>query len=267
MPIPEVLAKRNQAEVDKAKAAGLCGERYRRTMSEAPFSRVCTKAPHEGRRHSDAEPKEKSGFEGTCQICFRGQQTRDGLLVLHGYQRPGHGYVVGKCWGVAYAPFEVSCERTKEFIEKCLKPTLADWQQELARLQVQPAELGYKARTYVGYENTPGVRGHNKAGYLNHVIKVAKGSPEGYVLVEGMKGKKGASYHGYAVVEAFKARYGREPSGEDILAHHPAYDRILALNIADCEGRIRMVKADIASYQKKVTAWAPVPWPAVKAVA
>lgn len=33
--------------------------------------------------------------------------------MLHGYQRPGWGYVVGQCFGLKYPPFELSCEGTK----------------------------------------------------------------------------------------------------------------------------------------------------------
>jgi len=35
---------------------------------------------------------------------------RDGLLVHHGYERPGHGYIVGDCFGVGKPPHEVSPE-------------------------------------------------------------------------------------------------------------------------------------------------------------
>jgi hypothetical protein len=34
-------------------------------------------------------------------------------MVHHGYERPGDGMIHGDCYGVGYAPFEVSCEGTK----------------------------------------------------------------------------------------------------------------------------------------------------------
>jgi hypothetical protein len=37
-------------------------------------------------------------------------------MVLHGYKRPGHGYVVGDCPGVDHVPYEVSCNLVSEHI-------------------------------------------------------------------------------------------------------------------------------------------------------
>lgn len=46
-------------------------------------------------------------FIGTCQCCFGEFKVNDlRMIVLHGYQRPGHGYIIGNCRGVDYAPFE-----------------------------------------------------------------------------------------------------------------------------------------------------------------
>lgn len=64
-----------------------------------------------------AKPEGKNKT-GTCQCCFRGQKVSKGqgtLLSLHGYTRPGHGYIIGRCRGEAELPYEVSCERTKFF--------------------------------------------------------------------------------------------------------------------------------------------------------
>ena len=41
-----------------------------------------------------------------CQVCEHFQKTnRRGHLVLHGYERPGYGWIVGKCYGTDAAPF------------------------------------------------------------------------------------------------------------------------------------------------------------------
>ena len=50
---------------------------------------------------------------GNCQICEADQKVRNGLMVHHGYERPGDGYIVGDCYGVYKAPYEVSCEDIK----------------------------------------------------------------------------------------------------------------------------------------------------------
>lgn len=69
---------------------------------------------------------------GTCPCCFRNVKLNDGRIVLHGYHRPGHGYIVGSCFGVGYEPYEVSTKGTEASrdaylaTEKRLKARLAD---------------------------------------------------------------------------------------------------------------------------------------------
>lgn len=52
---------------------------------------------------------------GTCQCCFNLQVvgTEPYALVLHGYTRPGVGWINGRCAGVGHLPYELSCEQTK----------------------------------------------------------------------------------------------------------------------------------------------------------
>jgi len=58
---------------------------------------------------------------GECQICQRTHKLRGKLLVLHGYQRPGHGYITGECPGVGFEPYELSCARCVSFLDWLLK--------------------------------------------------------------------------------------------------------------------------------------------------
>lgn len=50
---------------------------------------------------------------GTCQACFSVQKLPKGRIALHGYERPGDGFIYGDCWGSHELPFEQSCEITK----------------------------------------------------------------------------------------------------------------------------------------------------------
>jgi len=54
---------------------------------------------------------------GTCAVCFRNiKLVRKGestVMALHGYNRPGHGFIVGRCWGGDHPPYELSSEATK----------------------------------------------------------------------------------------------------------------------------------------------------------
>lgn len=47
-------------------------------------------------------------YVGTCQSCEGEQKLHDGLLVFHGYRRPGDGYTMGRCPGTDRQPLEVA---------------------------------------------------------------------------------------------------------------------------------------------------------------
>jgi len=53
---------------------------------------------------------------GTCAICFHEQVVRGDQMVLHGYQRPGHGYIIGNCFGVGYKPYELSADACVAYV-------------------------------------------------------------------------------------------------------------------------------------------------------
>lgn len=77
--------------------------------------------------------KEKAGIDmgvlGTCPCCFgtfklslkgsrKGSDKTMPGMVLHGYKRPGRGYVQGECPGVGWAPFELSKEGTEYYLKR-----------------------------------------------------------------------------------------------------------------------------------------------------
>jgi len=53
----------------------------------------------------------------TCQICGRAIKSAKGLIAHHGYQRPGHGWQTGSCYGARHLPFEVSRDTLGLWIE------------------------------------------------------------------------------------------------------------------------------------------------------
>ena len=61
-------------------------------------------------------------MRGTCQVCG-GEQVVDndgkGRIVLHGYDRPGDGFIRGQCPGRGELPAEVSIVVTSEWIVSC----------------------------------------------------------------------------------------------------------------------------------------------------
>jgi len=53
-----------------------------------------------------APKKETKSAKAECQVCELSQcLTKDGVLVHHGYERPGDGWIHGDCFGVAHKPF------------------------------------------------------------------------------------------------------------------------------------------------------------------
>jgi hypothetical protein len=61
-----------------------------------------------------AEQAKRKGFDpgtwGHCPVCDRAQKIRKNKMVLHGYERPGFGYIRGSCLGVKEPPYELSKE-------------------------------------------------------------------------------------------------------------------------------------------------------------
>lgn len=50
---------------------------------------------------------------GVCQFCGHSQVITGASIVLHGYNRPGFGYIIGKCPEVGSAPLNVEDSRTR----------------------------------------------------------------------------------------------------------------------------------------------------------
>lgn len=79
--------------------------------------------------------------EGTCQCCFNVQKLPNGKgkLSLHGYTRPGHGYIVGACMGQKELPFEKSCEVTKR-MRSMVKDMMVKAEERKGRLERNEVE-------------------------------------------------------------------------------------------------------------------------------
>jgi hypothetical protein len=76
----------------------------------------------------------KTRHLGHCQICDREQKLARGVLVHHGYRRPGSGRIRGTCYGVASPPYELSCELLKKHLPN-VQVILQDKRDFLTRLE------------------------------------------------------------------------------------------------------------------------------------
>jgi hypothetical protein len=60
--------------------------------------------------------------EGTCGVCEQRYKVRDRKVVLHGYKRPGVGYIDGRCFGESMLAWEVSPQPVKLFLAEIVRP-------------------------------------------------------------------------------------------------------------------------------------------------
>jgi hypothetical protein len=103
------------------------------------------------------------GRDGECQICQRRHILDSrGNLVLHGYQRPGHGYIVGDCFGVGHPPWEVSSS------------ALATW---IKQLKARSAQAAQSATNVAKLTMIDVNRGSDRNPRM---VTLTKGDPNGY---------------------------------------------------------------------------------------
>ncbi len=114
----------------------------------------------------------KSGekVSGTCQACFGTFATKLILgsaegekMVLHGYKRPGLGYVLGKCWGVGKKPYELDVEVTKAWRNEVVENVIPGLHTSMDSIRAA-TELTKMVNDYKrGYDNARRGTYHQKA--------------------------------------------------------------------------------------------------------
>ncbi len=84
--------------------------------------------------------------EGTCPVCERAIRVRASKMVHHGYERPGRGHIVGDCYGVGFAPYEVSSDGTRAYRDRVVAARLGSAESFLSHLENGAVEeLHYEA--------------------------------------------------------------------------------------------------------------------------
>lgn len=74
----------------------------------------------------EQQRKHREGGNATCPVCFgmfklvpktkKGKDKTMPGMVLHGYKRPGTGWIEGNCFGQDWPPFELSSEGTQAWL-------------------------------------------------------------------------------------------------------------------------------------------------------
>ncbi len=113
-------------------------------------------------------------YIGTCQCCFATQVVNDGHLVLHGYRRPGDGYVHAECPGQRFAPFELSCEVAKSHLEFTLNDRIPNLSVRIANLAADKVET-LVIQVPDGYYYSGRSRYGTAAGVKYKFVEIARG--------------------------------------------------------------------------------------------
>lgn len=200
--------------------------------------------------------------KGTCGACFRSMTlTGAGLVMRHGWSEVGgtrrvgqYGNVVhtGPCFGVGWAPYEVSPDCTTAFVNQVLFPMGVGVQATQARLATRPA-LIYSGKTWLrgepGFAGSGGLTRNEWDGYAHWQVRLVDGDPE----------TCGTKFY-YFLPE------DRETGGKfvpDTYNKIPSYEKFLASHVAQAQASWDAVAKDGLYCLKMVREWKPA---AVKTV-
>lgn len=175
--------------------------------------------------------RESKNPEGLCQVCFRTYRVQRACISLHGFQRPGDGYLYGRCPGAKYAPFEVSCERTKEYLSM-LRAEEARRVADLNNLQAPdlqslPWNYHVYGRVVVAPEGAKVTPPAYAGAAYEITLQIQNGAPEG----------------GWA------SEYGG--------ARKPSFEELRARAIREAEARLRMLRGNIQFIELMIRNWEP----------
>lgn len=102
---------------------------------------------------------------GTCPICtgtFKVHATRGRFeLVTHGYQRPGHGYIVGLCFGAYKSPYELSSEACSLYKTQLVRER-ADREKRIAKLEARESDELWEPSSYRPQKYERGTPGYER---------------------------------------------------------------------------------------------------------
>jgi len=94
---------------------------------------------------------------GWCPVCEGTFKVRNKLLVHHGYERPGHGYIVGDCFGVNRPPHELSPRTAEEYLSDAVVPRIRAVEKSIQHLGPpgEPKELFFDEYDRVSRQYVP----------------------------------------------------------------------------------------------------------------
>lgn len=167
----------------------------------------------------ETKGKQKSEHMGTCQVCFRLQKAPKDRLSLHGYTRPGDGFLNGECIGSRELPYELSCEITKH--------VLANLETHLSQLKEYFTKLKNRKVSEFVWEYKAKENGRETTKHITvHIGDSKKPAPADRSM---------AYMYTYQYI--------------------PSYDEMLENAIYQQERKIMLTERDISAFKDKVNKW------------
>ena len=165
-------------------------------------------------------------YIGLCPVCERQIKVRSGLLVHHGYERPGKGYIVGDCPGVGYEPYELGTGAADYYLRAYVIPEVRAAERTL---QVLQSPEGPPYLTFEHYDVT-----------TKRVVRDEQGNPDTIRLTR---------------VQA-----------DDLAAQLPSWDRDrydwerrLKIAVAQTESHLQFWHREQARMERLIAEWQPRP--------
>ena len=191
---------------------------------------------------------DKVGKVGTCAICEnqqmlnRNRLDKEGnpTMVLHGYLRPGVGYVIGDCYGVGWAPYELSAAACE------------GWRDELVEMIANQKRNVAGAKALKKLEGIYFAVKENKWDYPTEFQKGTIHS-DGTVESSGDKVKRATLPKNTGTVNFLP--------GEEVAT----FEKVKNSIIRDAEGRLAAMEHDHKRMVQKIKDWSLQPLPGTSA--
>ncbi len=134
--------------------------------------------------------KESVKPRAECQICERMQAVSGGLMMNHGYQRPGIGFIVGKCMGTDHQPYPATDALVK-YLEAVKRHIESD-RETLAEIPTMtevmcPVQVGYgRSKKIIMMKARKGDHAHRDAetggwvnGFMERLAQIQREAEQG----------------------------------------------------------------------------------------
>jgi hypothetical protein len=184
-----------------------------------------------------AKKAKKSAGVGMCecQVCAAQVALVRGKTSLHGYSRPGFGFIVGSCRGAQELPFEVSCSILAKWIDE-MRAMRATAERMLAHLPNRETFAVDVKKLLPGYTRVLDETGRDITAQANQYKEVyewrkaTRGVPSGYVMER-----------------------------EDVDASDPRFSSAREAERSELTNRIHALTQEIERQSARLASWAPRP--------